>query len=151
MLDLRYVMDNLVSVRASLARRGGDHAKALDALLSDKGLTLDAVISMDVDDDLLVDRVSGRFTCGACGEGYHDRYKLPVVDGVCDNCGSTDFKRRPDDVEDTVRVRLFTYYKQTSPLIGYYYARHKLLRVDGMSSIDDVSHGIEKILETLET
>lgn len=126
-------------------------ADSVDEIFSDKGIELDAVIELRVDDDALVDRITGRFLCVSCGEGYHDRYKLPVADGVCDNCGSADFKRRPDDVEDTVRVRLFTYYKQTSPLIGYYYARHKLLRVDGMGSIDDVSHGIEKVLETLET
>lgn len=124
-------------------------ADSLDEMFKGKGLTLDAVIELRVDDDALIDRITGRFICASCGEGYHDRYKLPKNDGVCDKCGSTDFKRRPDDVEDTVRVRLFTYYKETSPLLGYYYAQRKLKRVDGMLAIDQVTIGIEKELEQL--
>jgi len=124
-------------------------ADSLDEMFEGKGLTLDAVIELRVDDDALIDRITGRFICASCGEGYHDRYKLPKNDGVCDKCGSTDFKRRPDDVEDTVRVRLFTYYKETSPLLGYYYAQRKLKRVDGMLAIDQVTIGIEKELEQL--
>lgn len=122
-------------------------ADSVDEIFEQKNLLLDAVVELRVDDDALIERITGRFLCANCGEGYHDRYKLPVVDGVCDKCGSTDFKRRPDDVEETVRVRLFTYYKQTSPLIGYYYAKRKLLRADGMGGIDDVTQGIEKVLE----
>ncbi len=124
-------------------------ADSLDEMFDEKGLELDAVIELRVDDDALVDRITGRFICASCGEGYHDRYKLPKVDGICDKCGSHDFKRRPDDVEDTVRVRLFTYYKETSPLLGYYYAKRKLRRVDGMLAIDQVTIGIEKELESL--
>lgn len=122
-------------------------ADSVGQMLDDKNIELDAVVELRVDDDALVERITGRFLCANCGEGYHDRYKHTNVEGVCDRCGSTEFKRRPDDVEDTVRVRLFTYYKQTSPLIGYYYAMRKLLRVDGMGSIEEVSHGIEDVLE----
>jgi len=124
-------------------------ADSVGEIFEQKDLTLDAVVELQVDDDALVERITGRFLCANCGEGYHDRYKLPVAAGVCDNCGSTDFKRRPDDNEETVRVRLFTYYKQTSPLIGYYYAKHKLLPVDGMGGIDDVTREIEKVLEQI--
>jgi adenylate kinase len=124
-------------------------ADSLDEMFASKGLALDAVIELQVDDDALIDRITGRFICANCGEGYHDRYKLPAKDGVCDKCGSSDFKRRPDDVEDTVRVRLFTYYKETSPLLGYYYALRKLKRVDGMLAIDEVTIGIEKELKNL--
>lgn len=124
-------------------------ADSVGEMFEQKELSLDAVVELRVDDDALVERITGRFLCANCGEGYHDRYKLPLVAGVCDKCGSTDFKRRPDDIEETVRVRLFTYYKQTSPLIGYYYAKHKLLRVDGMGGIDDVTQEIEKVLDQL--
>jgi adenylate kinase len=122
-------------------------AKALDALLTDKGMTLDAVISMDVDDDLLVDRVSGRFTCGSCGEGYHDKHKMPEVEGVCDKCGGTDFKRRPDDNAETVRARLTAYHADTAPLIAYYQTTGKLKTVDGMADIDHVTSAISAALQ----
>ena len=122
-------------------------AKALDALLADKGLALDAVVSMDVNDDLLVDRVSGRFTCANCGEGYHDTHKLPAKEGVCDNCGSTEFKRRPDDNADTVRQRLTAYHADTAPLIAYYQGTGKLKTVDGMADIDDVTKSIASALD----
>ena len=121
-------------------------AEALDALLVSKGLVLEAVVSMDVDDDLLVDRVSGRFTCGGCGEGYHDTHKRPAKDGVCDDCGSTEFERRADDNAETVRARLAAYHADTAPLIDYYNARGKLRIVDGMADIDQVAHAIRTSL-----
>lgn len=122
-------------------------AKALDALLEDKGMSLDAVVSMEVNDDLLVDRVSGRFTCAQCGEGYHDTYKRPEKTGVCDKCGSTDFKRRPDDNAETVRARLEAYHADTAPLISYYSGSGKLKAVDGMADIDAVTASIETALK----
>ncbi|WP_157018965.1 adenylate kinase [Mesorhizobium xinjiangense] len=121
-------------------------ADALDMMLERKGLALDAVIELKVDDDVLVDRISGRYTCAVCGAGYHETNRKPKVDGVCDNCGSTEFKRRPDDNAETLRTRLQAYYKDTSPLIGYYYAKGKLSVVDGMAEIDDVTRQIEDVL-----
>lgn len=126
--------------------RTAAQAEALDALLSEKGLTLDAVVSMEVDDELLIDRVSGRFTCGSCGEGYHDTYKQPAKDGVCDNCGGTDFKRRPDDNAETVRARLASYHADTAPLIAYYGDAGKLKTIDGMADIDSVTRSISLAL-----
>ena len=122
-------------------------ARALDDLLARKGMALDAVISMEVDDDQLVDRISGRFTCAQCGEGYHDRHKQPKTPGVCDVCGSTSFKRRADDNEATVRQRLVAYHADTAPLIAYYADRGKLRTVDGMAPIDEVSQAIDRALE----
>ncbi len=113
-------------------------ADALGALLDKIGQTLDGVIEMRVDDDQLIQRIVGRFTCGNCGEGYHDDFKKPEKDGVCDKCGSSDFKRRPDDNEEALTVRLMAYYKETSPLLGYYYAKDKLTSIDGLGDIDDV-------------
>jgi adenylate kinase len=126
--------------------RTAAQAEALDRLLAEKGLKLDAVISMEVDDELLVDRVSGRYTCAACGEGYHDRYKMPAKEGVCDNCGGTEFKRRADDNAETVRARLEAYHADTAPLIDYYTATGKLKTVDGMAEIDEVTRGIRAAL-----
>ncbi len=126
--------------------RTAAQAEALDRLLAEKGLVLDAVISMEVDDDLLVDRVSGRFTCGACGEGYHDTHRRPARDGVCDKCGATDFKRRADDNAETVRARLTAYHADTAPLIGYYTRTGKLKTVDGMADIGEVARAIRRAL-----
>ncbi|HSF94936.1 MAG TPA: adenylate kinase [Thermohalobaculum sp.] len=126
--------------------RTAEQAKALDRLLAEKGLTLDAVVSMDVDDDLLVDRVSGRFTCGKCGEGYHDTHKRPARDGVCDSCGGTEFKRRADDNAETVRARLTAYHADTAPLIEYYRGTGKLKSVDGMAEIGEVTRSIRAAL-----
>ena len=117
-------------------------AEALDGLLAEKGMALDGVVSMEVDDEALVDRVSGRFTCAACGEGYHDRYKRPAVEGVCDKCGGTEFKRRADDNAETVRARLKAYHAETAPLIAYYRQAGKLKAVDGMAGIEAVSDAI---------
>jgi len=121
-------------------------ADAVEQMLADKGLELDCVIELEVDDNVLVERISGRYSCAKCGTGYHDTNKKPHVAGVCDKCGSTEFKRRPDDNAETVRTRLEAYYKQTSPLIGYYYAKGKLKKVDGMADMEDVTAAIEKIL-----
>ena len=121
-------------------------ARALDRLLDEKGLALDAVILMEVDDDQLVDRIAGRFTCANCGEGYHDRHKQPKTPGVCDVCGSTSFKRRADDNEATVRQRLVAYHADTAPLIAYYAGRGKLKTVDGMAPIDEVARAIDRAL-----
>lgn len=124
-------------------------ADATEAMLAAKGISLSKVIEIRVDDDVLAARVSGRYTCANCGTGYHDENLKPKVDGVCDKCGSTHFKRRPDDNAETVRTRLQAYYKETAPLIGYYYAKGKLASVDGMAEIDDVTAAIENIVGTL--
>jgi adenylate kinase len=124
-------------------------ADATEAMLSSKDLDLSAVIEIRVDDEILADRIAGRYTCANCGAGYHDENLKPKVDGVCDKCGSTHFKRRPDDNRDTVRTRLQAYYKETSPLIGYYHAKGKLHSVDGMGEIDAVTGEIEAILAGL--
>ncbi len=121
-------------------------ADALTSLLRRMGKTLDAVIEMRVDDDELVDRITGRFTCGACGEVYHDRTKPTAKPGICDNCGSDNLKRRADDNEDSLRTRLMEYYKKTSPLIGYYYALGDLFTVDGLAEVDTVAADIRKVL-----
>lgn len=122
-------------------------AAALDELLARKRMALDVVVSMDVNDELLVDRVSGRYTCAKCGEGYHDRHKLPAKEGVCDVCGSTEFKRRADDNAETVRARLEAYHAETAPLIAYYRAAGNLREVDGMADIGAVTKAIEQALE----
>lgn len=122
-------------------------AEALDALLEGKGVQLDRVIELKVDDDILVDRVSGRFTCASCGEGYHDRYKRPRREGVCDVCGATEFKRRSDDKAETVRARLEAYYEQTAPIIPYYRDRGVYGAVDGMADIDVVTKEIEELID----
>lgn len=122
-------------------------ARALDRLLAERGMELTAVISLEVDVDRLVDRVSGRFTCKTCGEGYHDRYKQLKVAGVCDVCGSTDFGRRADDNAETVRQRLSAYHADTTPLTAYYEEHGKLTGIDGMVSIEDVAQTMDRILE----
>jgi adenylate kinase len=126
--------------------RTAAQAESLDALLAARGRSLDHVIELEVDEDALVDRITGRFTCAKCGAGYHDRYKLPKVEGVCDVCGSTEFKRRPDDNEETVRTRMAEYRAKTAPILPIYEKRGLVSRVDGMADIDDVSAAIAKIL-----
>jgi len=122
-------------------------ADALGNLLESKGAKLDAVVEMQVDDAALVERITGRFTCGECGEGYHDSFKKPAVEGKCDSCGAEgSFKRRPDDNEEALRTRLMAYYKDTSPLIGYYYAKGQLKRIDGLGEIDEVAGRISGAL-----
>lgn len=121
-------------------------AEALDTLLKEQNLTLDAVIEMQVKDEILVDRVSGRFTCANCGEGYHDRSKQPKKSGVCDVCGGTNFNRRADDNAETVKSRLISYHAQTVPLIAYYKAAGKLKPIDGMAGIDEVARQLAKAI-----
>ena len=122
-------------------------AEALDLLLKERGKELDRVIVMQVDDDALVERIAGRFACAYCGEGYHDLYKLPKVNGVCDRCGSAGFVRRRDDNEEVVRARLEAYHAQTEPLIGYYRRQGKVSAVDGMADIRAVAREIGQALE----
>ena len=126
--------------------RPAAQADALDQLLSDRGRKLDHVIELVVEEDALVDRITGRFSCAKCGEGYHDRYKLPKVENVCDVCGSTEFKRRPDDNEETVRTRMAEYRAKTAPILPIYEARGIVSKVDGMADIDHVNSAIETIL-----
>ncbi len=122
-------------------------ADALERLMADRGRPIDHVIEMRVDDEALVERITGRFSCANCGEVYHDSTRPTRVDGVCDACGSTDFLRRSDDTEDALRTRLMAYYKQTSPLLGYYYAKDRLAVLDGMGAVDDVSGAIARVLD----
>ncbi len=127
--------------------RTAAQAAALDTLLADRGRTLHHVIELEVDEDALVERITGRFTCAKCNEGYHDRFKQPKVAGVCDVCGSTEFKRRPDDNEETVRTRMAEYRAKTAPILPIYEARGLVQRVDGMADIDVVTSAIEAILD----
>lgn len=122
-------------------------ADALGELLDETGMGLDAVIEMRVDDEALVRRITGRFTCGNCGEVYHDETKPTAKEGVCDVCGSTDLQRRADDNEDSLRTRLLEYYKKTSPLIGYYYAKDNLTPVNGLAEIGSVASEINEALD----
>ncbi|WP_071673858.1 adenylate kinase [Nioella nitratireducens] len=121
-------------------------AAALDELLADRGQKIDAAISLDVDDEAMVARVSGRYTCSTCGEGYHDEFKQPATVGVCDKCQSNEFKRRADDNADTVRTRLSAYHAQTAPLISYYDNRGALSRVHAMGDIGDIAASLGAIV-----
>ena len=122
-------------------------AEALDLLLDERGRKLDYVIELSVDEDVLVDRITGRFTCASCGEGYHDRHKQPVTSGTCDACGGHEFKRRADDNEETVRTRMAEYRAKTAPILPYYEARGLVRRVDGMAPIGEVGAAIDAILD----
>lgn len=124
-------------------------AEALDKMLAERKLKLDAVIEMKVNDSVLVERITGRFTCSKCGTGYHDTFKQPKTPGVCDVCGSTEFTRRADDKAETVVSRLKAYHEQTAPLLPYYEGRGILRQVDGMAEIDEVTRQIEAVLATL--
>ena len=124
-------------------------AEALDKMLAERKLKLDAVIEMKVDDSALVERITGRFTCAKCGTGYHDTFKQPKTPGVCDVCGATEFSRRADDKADTVVSRLKAYHDQTAPLLPYYDGRGILRQVDGMADIDEVTRQIEGVLASL--
>ncbi|CAO3442858.1 adenylate kinase [Azospirillum largimobile] len=121
-------------------------AEALDKMLEEKGLKLDHVIEMRVVDDVLVERITGRYTCAKCGKGYHDSFEKPKVEGVCDACGGTEFKRRADDNAETVTTRLAQYHQQTAPILPYYQGCGVLKAVDGMADIDEVTKEIEAIL-----
>ena len=122
-------------------------AEALDLLLAERGRGLDHVIELAVDEDALVTRITGRFSCARCGTGYHDTFKQPQVPGVCDACGSTEFKRRPDDNEQTVRTRMAEYRAKTEPILPYYEQRGLVRRVDGMASVDEVAEQIAAVLD----
>ncbi len=122
-------------------------ADALEALMAEMGQHVDAVIEMRVDDEALVARISGRFTCGNCGEVYHDVTKPTKVEGTCDVCGSHDLRRRADDNAESLKTRLMEYYKKTSPLIGYYYAKGNLSPVDGLADIDVVAAEVAAVLD----
>ena len=119
---------------------------SLDAILDSRGRTLDHVIELDVDEDALVERITGRYTCANCGQGYHDKFAKPRQSGVCDKCGSTEFKRRPDDNEVAVRTRMTEYRGKTAPILPIYDARGIVTRVNGMAEMDGVSAAIEKII-----
>lgn len=121
-------------------------AEALDVMLQEEGKRLDVVVQITVDDTALVERISGRFTCAGCGEGYNDKFKLPEKEGVCDKCGGTVFNRRADDNAETVAARLKAYHVQTAPLIPYYEEKGLLVKVDGMRDIDDVTQQIQDVL-----
>jgi adenylate kinase len=121
-------------------------AEALDKMLAEKGMQLHSVIEMKVNEEILVERITGRYTCAKCGAGYHDSFQKPKVAGVCDNCGGTEFRRRADDTEDTVRTRLAAYHAQTAPILPYYKKKGVLQAVDGMAGIDEVTHQIEAVL-----
>src|SRR5215210_7441102 len=123
-------------------------AEALDLLLDERGRSLDQVIELEVDEEALVRRIVGRFTCAECGAPYHDEFKLPRVAGTCDVCGSTEFKRRPDDNEKTVRTRMAEYRAKTAPILPYYEERGLVRRVDGMAAVDEVAAQIDAILDS---
>ena len=127
--------------------RTAAQAESLDAILSERGRSLDHVIELEVDEEALVDRITGRFTCAKCGAGYHDRYKLPKVEGACDVCGSHEFKRRPDDNAETVRTRMAEYRAKTAPIPPIYEGRGLVSRVDGMADMDVVTGAIAGILD----
>ena len=152
------IVDNILSARLDepdIARgfildgypRTAVQADSLDRLLAQKHLRLDHVIELCVNEDALVDRISGRFSCAVCNTPYHDRYKLPAVPGVCDVCGSTEFKRRADDNEAAVRTRMAEYRAKTAPILPHYEAQGIVRRIDGMASVDAVSAAIAAILD----
>lgn len=126
--------------------RTAAQAEALDGILAVRNRKLDYVIELEVDEDALVERITGRYTCAKCNAGYHDKFQKPAKDGVCDACGSTEFKRRPDDNEETVRTRMAEYRGKTAPILPIYEARGLVRRVDGMADIEAVTASIEAIL-----
>jgi adenylate kinase len=126
--------------------RTAGQAESLDRILASHGRSLDHVIELEVDEDALVERITGRFTCATCGTGYHDTFKQPKTADVCDECGGTEFKRRPDDNEETVRTRMAEYRAKTAPILPIYEARGIVARVDGMADIDEVARAIDAIL-----
>ena len=126
--------------------RTAAQAQSLDTILDARGRALAHVIELEVDEDALVDRITGRFTCATCGKGYHDKFEQPRQPGVCDKCGGTEFKRRPDDNEETVRTRMAEYRAKTAPILPIYEGRGIVARVDGMADMDEVTGAIEAIL-----
>ncbi len=144
--------DNLASLDADTGAifdgypRTAPQAEQLDAILAKHGRKLDHVIELAVVEDALVARITGRFACAKCGALYHDTANPPVKDGVCDNCGSTEFKRRPDDNEETVRMRMQEYRAKTAPILPGYEARGIVTRLDGMAAIDEVASAIDTVM-----
>ena len=126
--------------------RTAAQAESLDQILSGRGRKLEHVIELEVNEDALVERICGRYTCATCGKGYHDKYEQPKVPGTCDKCGGHEFKRRPDDNEDTVRTRMNEYRAKTAPILPIYETRGIVSRVDGMADIEDVTAAIEAII-----
>lgn len=131
--------------------RTAGQAAALDTLLADAGQKVTAAVSLEVDDEAMIARVAGRYTCGKCGEGYHDTFKQPAVAGVCDKCGGTEFKRRADDTAETARARLQAYHAQTAPLIAHYRALGVLEEIDAMGTIEEIAAGLGSIVERVST
>ena len=129
--------------------RTNAQAEALDQLMADAGQKIDIVVSLAVEDEAMVERVSGRSTCAGCGEGYHDSFKAPKTPGTCDKCGGTNLTRRADDNAETVRSRLTAYHAQTAPLIAYYQARGCLSEVDAMAAIDVVEQDLEALVKSV--
>lgn len=123
-------------------------AEALDDLLGETGQKINAAISLEVDDAAMVERISGRYTCGGCGEGYHDSFKQPAKAGTCDKCGGTEMKRRADDNAETVASRLEAYHAQTAPLIAYYGGKGVLKSTNAMGGIDDIARDMAAIVTT---
>jgi adenylate kinase len=123
-------------------------AEALEILLAERGRKLDHVIELAVEEEALVDRITGRFSCASCGAGYHDSFKRPRQEGTCDVCGAHDFKRRPDDNEQTVRTRMAEYRAKTAPILPYYEERGLVRRVNGMAAVDQVATQIDAILDS---
>jgi len=126
--------------------RTAAQAESLDAILGSRGRTLNHVIELDVDEDALVERITGRYTCGNCGKGYHDTFEQPKALGICDKCGGADFKRRPDDNEATVRTRMAEYRAKTAPILPIYEARGIVAKVNGMAELDHVTAAIGRII-----
>ena len=126
--------------------RTAAQAEALDAILASRGRKLDHVVELAVDEAALVERIVGRFTCASCGKGYHDTFEQPKAFGVCDKCGGTEFKRRPDDNAETVHTRMAEYHAKTAPILPIYEARGIVARVNGMAEMDHVTAAIERIL-----
>ncbi len=124
-------------------------AEALDGMLASRNLQLDAVVELKVDDAALTDRIAGRYTCAACGAGYHDSFQLPRTQGVCDSCGGTRFTRRADDNRETVGARLAAYHEQTAPILPHYAKQERLYAIDGMADIDDVTVALVALLDSL--
>lgn len=122
-------------------------AEALDVMLQRLGRHLDYVIELKVDDQKLIERITGRFSCAKCGAGYHDLFKKPHKDGICDECGASHFTRREDDKAETVTKRLEAYHRQTAPLLPYYQGKGALVTVDGMADIEDVAEQIDRVIE----
>lgn len=131
--------------------RTAAQAEALDGLLADAGQAVTAAISLRVDDEAMIARVAGRYSCAACGEGYHDDFKQPATSGVCDTCGGTEFKRRADDTAETARARLEAYHAQTAPLIAHYRALGVLEEIDAMGSIDAIASDLGTIVSRVST